>query len=214
MDKQKNDEIAKPTQSTNDDENTTSTRRHGEVLENAILKAAIDELNRVGYARLTMEGVALLAKTNKAAVYRRWPNKASLVIAALHKHVLSPTIVPDTGNLRDDLLIFLKEILKPLQTIGAETMHGLMVDHLGKNLMSLNPEIIHPGAEDRLETGMKKILKNAELRGEINLEKINPRIISLPVDLIRYKILTTHEPIPDEIISEIVDDIFMPLVGV
>jgi hypothetical protein len=56
------------------------------------------------------------------------------------------------------------------------------------------------------------ILKNAEMRGEVNLEKISPRILSLPADLLRYQLLMTHEPISDKIISEIVDDIFLPLI--
>ena len=61
---------------------------------------------------------------------------------------------------------------------------------------------------------MITILKNAELQGEVNLEKISPLIISLPLDLLRYEILVTHEPISDKTINEIVDDIFLPLVHV
>jgi hypothetical protein len=41
---------------------------------------------------------------------------------------------------------------------------------------------------------------------------MNPRIISLPLDLFRYEMITTLAPISDETIHAIVDDIFMPLV--
>ena len=59
---------------------------------------------------------------------------------------------------------------------------------------------------------MLAILKNAEKRGEVNLGKIRPRVISLPADLLRYELLTTHEPISETTITEIVDDVFMPLI--
>lgn len=189
------------------------TRRRGEILESAILQAAWDELSEVGYANMTMERVAARARTNKAVVYRRWANKAKLVVAALSKHMPRPAnAVPDTGDLRNDVLILLHGIAQPLQTIGAETIHGLMVEYISKDLISSIPQIMHPGTESKLTTAMVTILKKAELRGEVSLEKISPRIISLPIDLLRYEIFTTHEPISDKTINEIVDDIFMPLV--
>ena len=196
------------------DENyNTGKRRRGEVLEDDILQAAWDELSKVGYVHLTIEGVAMRARTNKSVVYRRWANKGKLVVDALHKHVLSHTEgVPDTGNLSNDVLILLRRIAQPLQMIGADTLHALMLEHLSEDFISSTPEIVHTGNEGNLTISMMTILKNAELRGEVNLEKITPTIISLPLDLLRYKILTTHEPISDKTLTEIVDDIFMPLV--
>jgi hypothetical protein len=61
-------------------------------------------------------------------------------------------------------------------------------------------------------SAMTAVLKNAELRGEIRLEKLTPRLISLPLNLLQYELITKLEPISDEAIAEIVDDIFLPLV--
>jgi len=44
------------------------------------------------------------------------------------------------------------------------------------------------------------------------MEKLTPRIISLPWDLLRSEMITRQEPISDEVIREIIDDIFLPLV--
>jgi AcrR family transcriptional regulator len=191
----------------------TGKRRRGELLEEDILQAAWEELSTVGYARLTIEAVALRAKTNKSVVYRRWANKGKLVMAALHKYVLSNSQgVPDTGDLSKDVFILLQRIAQPLQLIGADTMHGLMVEHLGENIMSSIHQEKHLGISGNLSTDMMTIMKNAELRGEVKLEKLLPRIISLPVDLLRFEILTSHEPITDKTLREIVDNIFMQLV--
>ncbi|AKB81715.1 Transcriptional regulator, TetR family [Methanosarcina barkeri 3] len=208
-----NDHHLQSYQSESDKNSCKGTRRRGKVLEDAILEAAWKELCDVGYNHLTIEGVAARAKTNKAVVYRRWANKPALILSVLRKFVLPlyPKEVPNTGDLRNDVFFFLHGIAKPLQIIGAETIHRLMVD-LGKDKLFSIPQIMNLKKEDKLTAAMITILKNAEMRGEVKLEKISLRIISLPLDLLRYELLTTHEPVSDKIIHEIVDDIFMPLI--
>jgi len=44
------------------------------------------------------------------------------------------------------------------------------------------------------------------------LEEITPRIILLPLDLLQFEILISQEPLSEKTLTEIVDDIFMPLV--
>src|ERR1700758_350552 len=83
-------------------------RRRGEELEAALLEAAWDELAEAGFPKLTMESVAARAKTGVAVLYRRWPNKDELVLAAIrHYGETRPVEVPDTGTLRGDLLALL-----------------------------------------------------------------------------------------------------------
>ncbi|MGG6311834.1 TetR/AcrR family transcriptional regulator [Paenibacillus macerans] len=193
-------------------ENTT-TRRRGEFLENDILQAAWDELTAVGYARLTMEGVAARAKTNKNAVYRRWPSKSKLVLAALRKHVPKPfDDVPDTGNLRDDLLMLLRKITGPLQAIGAETIHGLMAERLGNEFFASFPKKKKTGAKEKWTAAIMTILQNAEARGEVRVDGIRPRVALLPISLLQHEFLTSFEPVSDETVMEIIDELFLPLI--
>lgn len=73
--------------------------------EEEILDAALTLLAQVGYDRLTMDAVAAEARASKATLYRRWPQKATLVVDALlqSRNALQlPEI--DTGSLRDDLI--------------------------------------------------------------------------------------------------------------
>ena len=192
----------------------SGTRRRGEVLVDAILQAAWDELNEAGYSHLTMEAVARRAKTDKAAVYRRWPSKAKLVVAALQKHLPKPIEdIPHTGSLRGDVLALFHEVIQPMQLISAETFHGLMTEFLGQKLFSTFSQVKLSGGFEKWNATMRQILKNAESRGEVhNVERITPRILSLPADLLRYEVLITHEPLSDATAAEIVDDIFLPLV--
>src|SRR6476661_2970050 len=71
--------------------------------EQEILDAALEVLADVGYDRLPMDAVAHRAKASKATLYRRWNSKATLVVEALAR-VKGVPAVPDTGDLRTDLL--------------------------------------------------------------------------------------------------------------
>jgi len=87
------------------------SRRRGEELEATILEAAWAEIQENGYQRLTVEGVAARAHTGKQVLYRRWPNRVRLAVAAIRQE-LGPLVseTPDTGSLREDYLTVLRAI--------------------------------------------------------------------------------------------------------
>src|SRR5438132_1036795 len=78
----------------------------------AVLTAAVDLLAEVGYARLTMDQIAARAGVGKASVYLRWPNKVALVAEAIQQDSAVVPDVPDTGSLREDMLLFLRSLLR------------------------------------------------------------------------------------------------------
>ncbi len=59
---------------------------------------------------------------------------------------------------------------------------------------------------------IRTIVERGVRRGEVDPERLTPRIISLPGDLARNELLMTLKPLRDEVIREIVHDIFLPLV--
>ncbi|MCM4076901.1 TetR/AcrR family transcriptional regulator C-terminal ligand-binding domain-containing protein [Paractinoplanes hotanensis] len=48
-------------------------------------------------------------------------------------------------------------------------------------------------------------------RGEVPDRPRPARVVSLPFDLLRHEMLMTMRPVPDEVITGIVDDIWLPL---
>jgi AcrR family transcriptional regulator len=84
-----------------------SVRPPGRPLDAAIdaqlLRATQDLLIEEGFERLTMDAVARRCGASKATIYRRWPGKTALVVAAAAALFHAPK-VPDTGDLREDLL--------------------------------------------------------------------------------------------------------------
>ena len=181
---------------------TKVTRRRGAELDTAIMGATWEELSAVGYARLSMEAVAERARTGKQVLYRRWHNRAELVLAALrHRFTSIADDIPDTGELRGDVLAVLRRMVRRFDDFGPDTVHGLMAEavDLGPEVLAVMPDVLGT------------ILKRAAGRGEIRIEAVDRRITTLPADLLRHEMLLTSDPIPEVAITEIVDDIFLPL---
>jgi AcrR family transcriptional regulator len=63
------------------DASHVTRRRYGAALERALLGAAWEELRESGYAGFTIDAVARRAGTSRPVLYRRWPNRAQLVLA-------------------------------------------------------------------------------------------------------------------------------------
>lgn len=64
-------------------------------------------LAELGYDGLTIDKVAARAGAARATVYRRWPTKADLVLAAVERLAtgdVDASALPDTGDLRADLV--------------------------------------------------------------------------------------------------------------
>lgn len=186
-------------------------RRRGKELEAALLEAAWRELVEAGFARLTMESVAVRAKTGVAVLYRRWPNKDDLVIAAIrHYGTAHPVDFPDTGSLRGDMIALLSGFSSArvsFVTIVSAVFSGLMAS-TGLTPAQVREKIV---ADQPLRSA--QVFTRAHERGEIDLDRIPPAILTMPFDLMRHDMLMTYKPIPPERVLAIVDDLFMPLIA-
>lgn len=178
-------------------------RRRGAALEDTLLEAAWAELADVGYARLSMDGVAARAHTGKQVLYRRWRNRAELVVAAMRHNTGSIVDhVADTGSLRDDVVGVLRLMLRRYREVGPDVLRGLLAE-----VADLDPSFVAV-----MGSAMQTILERAAERGEIPTADLSPRVVTLPTDLIRYEMLVTREPLADHVAEAIVDDVFLPLV--
>lgn len=188
-----------------------STRRRGEELERAILHAAAEELRESGYAGMTMDRVAARAGTNKNAIYRRWPHRAALGIAA-YRH-LSDAVMPnpDTGTLRGDALELLRRANETWSSPHGAVLRGLLAAAADDPaLLDLMRE--RSGA-DTMDRAWLTMLERAIARGEAPPAAAHPRVATTPMMLLRAEYAMRGIPsVPDEVLIEIVDEVFLPLV--
>jgi AcrR family transcriptional regulator len=186
-------------------------RRRGGELEAALLDAAWEELVEVGFARLTMESVAARARTGVAVLYRRWPGKDALTMAAIaHYGAKHPIEIPDTGSLRGDMLALLggvNDTRYSFTVVVTAAFSGLLTS------TGLTPAEVRARLLGDRPMWSDQIFRRAHERGEIDLDKTPAAVLALPFDLMRHDLLMTLKPVPPERIAAIVDDLFLPLVA-
>lgn len=189
------------------------TRRRGAALEHALLDAAWAELTEKGYAHFTLDAVADRARTSRPVIHRRWPQRRDLILAAVrHHHEQDPLTVPDTGSLREDLLAYLREV--SAKRVEFVVLFSVLLAQFFEETGSSPAEFRAQVVQGRVTgAGTEAVWKRAVARGEVNEERLTPRLKALPFDLLRTELTRTLQPVPEDAIVGIVDEVVLPLVG-
>jgi AcrR family transcriptional regulator len=78
-------------------------RPRSEKARKAVVESTLALLKRAGFHELNIEGVAARAGVGKATIYRWWPNKAELVIAAFVSAVEEELRFPSSGPVLESI---------------------------------------------------------------------------------------------------------------
>jgi AcrR family transcriptional regulator len=186
----------------------TRPRRRGRALDMAILEATIVEIDKYGYAAFSVERVAERARASKASLYRRWPTKVELVLAAVYDLLRDPAAAADTGSLRGDLLALLRSAAELLAGPAGTAIRGLISDALR------DPEYaarLRNYTRGRSVAAMADIVRQAIERGELPSGTITTRQLDAGLSVMRFYFLIHDGRVPDRVIMEIVDEVMLPL---
>jgi AcrR family transcriptional regulator len=186
-------------------------RRHGTVLEQAILTAAAEVLAESGYAGLTMDAVARRAGTNKNTLYRRWAGRAALGAAAYQQVAADRRPgPPDTGSLRGDCIELLRRAARDLCSPCGEILRSLL--DAARDQPALLAQLRHRSDESGTAMWLT-VLGRAVARGEAAPEVLHPRVATTAFTLLRNECFVRgNAAVPDGVIAEIVDEVYLPLV--
>jgi AcrR family transcriptional regulator len=174
--------------------------------ETELLAVTLQLLQEHGYDRLTVDSVANVARASKATVYRRWPSKAELVLAAFIEGVRQVAVPPETGTLRGDL-VRLGEVICEQAGQHASTMRAVLVE-TSRN-PALNDVLQHQFLDQRREL-IRHVLQQAVDRGEIDAAAISDELWDLlPGYLVFRSVIATRPPTGDTV-QALVDEVVIP----
>lgn len=184
-----------------------ASRRRGEALEQAILDAVWEEFREVGFAKLTMEGVAKRAGTSKPVLYRRWSSRVEMMIACAASRVPKADSVPDSGSLRGDTIALLTRAHERMRLVGQTAMLAMLAE------VSADPEarqVLIAGLVNEIANTLDRtVYSRAIKRGELTEEHLTERLRRLPVDLVRNEFILFGD-IPAEHFEEMLDQVVLP----
>jgi AcrR family transcriptional regulator len=188
-----------------------ATRRRGRALESAIFAATLEQLGAVGFAKLTMEGVAEAAGTGKAALYRRWQRKEDLVFDALLDALPRPLEIPEQATVREDLIALLECYKRVHSSAHGAAFRALKEDggeQYGRVHEMLRAEFTGPVRQLLLAA-----LARGAARGEVRPAAVSARVASLGPAMMSYYCLTEEPVVPEGYVESLVDEVIMPLIS-
>jgi AcrR family transcriptional regulator len=176
------------------------TRGRAERVVDRVLRAAAQELSRVGYAALRVEDVAARSGVNKTTIYRRWPSKAELVAATI-KGMGPEAKAIDTGTLRGDLRAsLLEELSQGTQPVGRGIMRILQSERTDPEVDALARRL-----RDEQHDARVALVERGIARGELP-KRVDPHLL---VDLVSAPVLrrvfTFGEPVDEDHIDRVLD---------
>lgn len=163
-------------------------------------------LQQHGYDRLTVEAVAAEAKASKATMYRRWPSKAELVLAAFIEGICAEAVAPQTGSLRDDLLDIGTQVCRHASE-HASTMSAVFTEMTRNPALGavLQDEFVH-----QRKVLMTEVLHQAVEREEIDAEVISDDVWDVLPGYLVFRFLIPGRPPTGETVRALVDEVLMP----
>ena len=171
-----------------------------------LLAVTLQLLQEHGYDRLTVDAVAAKARASKATVYRRWPSKAELVLAAFIEGVRQVAVPPATGTLRGDLL-HMGELICQQGRQHAGTIRAVLVEV--SRSRELNDVMQHQFIEQR-KALMNHILQQAADRGEIDQAATNDELWDLLPHYLIFRSILPGRPPTRQTVEALVDEVIIP----
>ena len=174
--------------------------------EAELLAVTLRLLQDEGYDGLTLDAVAATARASKATVYRRWPTKAELVLAAFIEGVRQVAVTPDTGSLRGDL-VQVAQVCCDHAREHAATMRAVLVE-VSRN-PALNDVMQHQFLDQR-KAAFEHILGRAVERGEIDTTAITDDLWDVMPGYLIYRSIWSSRPPSRATVEALVDDVMIP----
>ncbi len=174
--------------------------------EAELLAVTLRLLQEHGYDRLTVDAVASAARASKATVYRRWPSKAELVLAAFIEGIRQVAVAPETGTLRGDLLQIGEKVCGQGRR-HASTIRAVLVE------VSRHPALnaaLQRQFLDQREALIRHVLRQAVDRGEIAEAAITDELWDLLPGYLIFRSIMPGRPPTRRTVQALVDDFILP----
>ena len=164
-------------------------RPRSEKADQAILDATLRMLGTQGVAGTTIEGVAADAGVGKTTIYRRWPTKTDLILAAI-SNIVPPGDPPDTGSMAGDMAALAETQRRRLTGSG---LSGIVPRVLAE---SMGDPQLHQDFVDRVVEPFRAMLRlfiergidRGELRPDLEVEALVDLLHAIPI----YRILMSR----------------------
>lgn len=171
-------------------------------IDTAVLEATRALLTEYGYGDLSLAAIAARAGTTRQALYRRWPNKALIVLDAMFSTTV-PSEIPDLGSLREELRLGTRRLAAEFNDpVARSTVSGLLSD-LGTD------DQLHSRVRDVLlepeHAKVRAIFERAAERGDTDAGIATGVLVEMIGGAIVYRTCFLGLPADDDFVDSVVE---------
>jgi AcrR family transcriptional regulator len=145
-----------------------------------------------GFDKMTVDDVAAMAHVGKATVYRRWPSKDDLAVAAMGELYASEIRAPDTGSIHDDLTESFRSVLIFVNSPKGEAYFRTS---MAESVRDERIAALYREATERTEATAADMYHRAIARGEVRADIDIAVAVQWLGGLIGARAIT-HRPLP------------------
>ena len=178
-------------------------RPRSESARRAILAATWDILMTDGYDSVTADGIAHRAGVSKATIYKWWPSKAAVALDCFLEIVHPQINDPDLGDVRSELAV---PALDQIRLFRDTPIGRVMVSLIGT--AQSDPELAEAFRTRWLGPRREKAIEavhRAQARGQLRDDVDGHFVLDMIFGPIYYRLLAGHQPLPDELVGQLVD---------
>ncbi len=183
-------------------------RPRSEQADRAIVDAALELFAEYGPAGLCIEKVAARAGVGKATIYRRWPGREELLLAALAA-LKSPLPEPRGESVRDDLIAIVdtmrRDVSDPRRMRQIALLHGEGQKY--PRVMARYAEMV---VEPRREV-VRSVLRRGVASGELSPETDIDAAMFMLSGAIMSRCRIGEPPVEDDYPQRVVDQLMRGL---
>lgn len=103
-------------------------RPRSERLHKAILKAAVDLVLSSGFRSLSMDGIAARAGVGRMTIYRRWPNKAAIIMEAFVMRVDPGTLFKPAQSYTESIRLQMRTMARAFRGKDGSLIRVLLAE--------------------------------------------------------------------------------------
>jgi AcrR family transcriptional regulator len=166
-----------------------------------ITSAAVELVAEHGFAGTTVEAIAARSGAAKTTIYRHWPDKRAVLLAAVEA-IVPPVTAPDHGALRADLTAFVRDVIRIVGTPPTSALLPALIDAAERD-----PELARLLAEftakrrQPLHAAVERAVERGEVRAGCDLGLID----GLLLGPLFYRRLLSRQPISADFAERVVE---------
>ncbi|MGW6621981.1 TetR/AcrR family transcriptional regulator [Nocardia sp. NPDC055002] len=184
-----------------DEELKPPTGPRSTLLHQKAIRATQELLQEAGYSAATIDAIAARAGISKVTLYNHWPSRTAIIAKSYGLMMQDALTIPDTGDVVQDLSIYLKGIVR----FYASDLGGVFAQLLASCIQEPSARVyFHKYFLDKRRAGFATILDRAAARGEIVKSMDRDDMIDMFFGPLVYRLISGHAPLTENSVDRLV----------